>query len=128
MSPVRRRHVGIVRAVATNCGAAGMARHPAATDEDLDGRGTDADIGSLTDKLVWNAVVVAVDLEVVVDADFRSLPGGELIGPDGQRPESRPINGLEDTRSGAFELSEGPVVEPGEAVGVKNSDSRRSAS
>src|SRR5664279_4021455 len=129
MSPMVGRHVALDRAVATDLGAARMAGHPAASDEDLDRARTDADIGPLAHELVWNAVVVAVDLEVVVDADLGPLPGRELVGPVRQRLQRRSIDREKDASPGAFELSEGPVVEPLESlsdrrVGLDNREER----
>ena len=96
--------------------APNVAGHPAATNEDLDGARADPDLGPLADELVWDAVVVAVDLEVVVDADLGPLPGSELVGPGRQRLQCRPVDRVEDAAPAAFELSEGPVIQPGEAL------------
>ena len=104
--------MGVGRAVATNCSAPNVARHAAAANEDLDRARTDADIGPLAHELEWNAVVVAVDLEVIVDADHGPLPGGELVGPRRERAESWSIDRLKDAAPAPFELAEGPVVEP----------------
>ena len=112
MSPMLRRHVGVGRAVATHLGTARMAGHAATSDEDLDRARGDADIGPLADELIGNAVVVALDLEVVVDADLGPLPGRELVWPVRQRLQGRSVDRLEDAASAAFELSEGPVVQP----------------
>jgi hypothetical protein len=116
MSPMVGRHVRVVGAVATDRGTPGMACHPAATDEDLDRRGRDADLGPLADELIGHAVVVAVDLDVVVDADLGPLPGRELVWPIRQWPESRRIDREKDAAPAAFELSEGPVVQPLESL------------
>src|ERR1035437_1720010 len=129
MSPMTRRHVSVGSGVAAVLTAPGMARHAAAIDEDLDHRGADADVRPLADELVWNAVVVVVDLEVVVDADLGPLPGGELVGPGRKRAESRSIDRLKDAAPRPIELSEGPVVQPGEAfsdrgIGLGNREER----
>ena len=74
------RHMRRDREVATRLGAPRVARHTPAADEDLDDRSADPDVGPFADEGIRDAVVVAVDLDVVVDADLGPLPGGELVG------------------------------------------------
>ena len=72
----------------------GVSSDAAALEEDLNGGGGEAGFDLLVDTAVGNAVVVAVDLDVVVDVDPRLLPLGEDEGFGGQRLEPRPLQFL----------------------------------
>jgi hypothetical protein len=60
-------HVGRIGGEAARPHGPDMARNPVTIMEDLDGAGADADIATFADQLVRNTIVVAVDLDVVVD-------------------------------------------------------------
>ena len=51
----------------------------------LDGRGSDADIELKPSERVRNAVVVAIDFDVIVDVGASVVPLGKLISGSGQR-------------------------------------------
>ena len=97
--------------------AAEMAGNPPAAAEDLHCVRTQADLAALTGELIGNAVVMAVDLEVVIDADLRHLPDAELVGPIRKRLQRRPIQALEQTVAASRQLLEGAVIEPGKPFG-----------
>ena len=72
-----------------------MAGDAAAAVEALDGTGGQPDVELATDQRVRDGVVVAVDLDVVVDVDADGLPLGEDVGGVGQGPQRRPVELLE---------------------------------
>ena len=51
----------------------------------LDGRSSDADIKLKTSERVRNAVVVAMDFNVIVDVSAAVFPLGKLVSGAGQR-------------------------------------------
>ena len=53
--------------------------------EKLDGRGGDADIELKTSERVRDAVVVAIDFDVIVNVSAAVLPRGKLVSGAGQR-------------------------------------------
>ena len=63
-------------------------------------RGRDPDVDALADELIGHAVVVAVDLDVVVDVDRGLLPGRVLVGRRGQRSQRRPVELPRTARAG----------------------------
>jgi hypothetical protein len=93
-----------------------MARHSPAPGEHLDRAGRRPDVDSLADEAVRDAVVVALDLDVVVDVDPGSLPDRVLVRDGRQRPEGRPVERREQTVARACELAERPGVEPGDPL------------
>jgi len=94
-----------------------MAGYPPATTEDLHRVRAQSDLAVLTGELIGNAVVMAVDLEVVIDADLRHLPGGELVESIRKRLQRRPVQALEQAATASRQLLEGAVIEPGESFG-----------
>ena len=58
-------------------------------EEHLDGGAGEAHLDDLTGQLVGNGVVVALDLDVVVDVDLGPAPGGELVALRGQGSQGR---------------------------------------
>ena len=56
-----------------------MGGDPFTAVEELDGVGADAGVELEFHQLIRNAVVVAFDLDVVVDVDAHFLPGGEDV-------------------------------------------------
>jgi len=100
--------------VTARCRTAGVSRDAATFEEDLDGGGREADFDLLVDAAVGNAVVVAVDLDVVVDVDARLLPLGEDEGFGRQRLEPRPLQLLKQPGPRGVELAKLPLVEVAE--------------
>ena len=78
--PVRRRHVRFDRCVPSLEGAVKMAGQARPAMEHLHRRGGRAHVHLLAGVLARHRVVVAADLDVVVDADPRQLPLGVLVG------------------------------------------------
>jgi hypothetical protein len=66
-------HVSRVGGVPAALEAADMARDAATTAEDLDRVGAETDVAELAYQLVGDRVVMAVDLDVVVDVDLGLL-------------------------------------------------------
>jgi len=54
--------------------------NPLAVEIDLDGRLGRANVDLLLHELVWSAVVVLFEFDVVVDVDLGFLPDGEFVG------------------------------------------------
>ena len=75
--------------------APGMARHPLATVEDLDGACGGAGVDLFTDQRVRHRVEETLDLNMVVDADAREAPLGILVVLLWQRLHGRPLDGFE---------------------------------
>ena len=94
-----------------------MRGHSLAAVEDLHRAVGQANFDSLADELVGNRVIVALDLNVVVDVDASRLPVGKLIRLQRQGPQSRPVERFEQTGAGARALAEGALVEPLEKFG-----------
>ena len=91
MRAVRFRHVLGHRRVPARLMAARMQPDPRAALEDLDGGGREADVERLVHQRIRHRVVVAIDLDVVIDVDARLQPVGmdEALGR--QRLQGRPI-------------------------------------
>jgi hypothetical protein len=84
---------------------------PAVTEQDLDHALGQADIDLLAHVDMGHAVVVALDLDVVVDVDPGLLPGRQLVRPLRKRPERRPVQLLEQRAARARQLLERPLVQ-----------------
>jgi hypothetical protein len=93
-----------------------VARHPPAADEHLDRARAGADVGPLAHEGIRDAVVVALVLDVIIDAHLRPLPGRVLVRGRRQRAQGRPIELREQARPRPWELLEWPVVQPGDAL------------
>lgn len=65
--------------VAAPFSSAHMGGDPLAAEEAFDRTGGGAQLELLFDQAVRHAVVVAVELDVIVDADQHLLPGGEFV-------------------------------------------------
>jgi len=90
-----------------------MQGHAATVPEDLHHRDRRADVDTLADELVGDAVVVVVEFEVVVDVDADvDFPCGDVEAPWWQRPPRRPIELLPERAARAVEPGERSVVEP----------------
>ncbi len=74
--------------------ASAMACHPPVFEEDFHARGCETDIDLLSCQLIGDAVVVAVDLDMVVDIDPGLFPFGILVETRGKRFERGFIDGL----------------------------------
>src|SRR5450756_1558130 len=79
MPAVGLGHVRRLGGVPAHGAAPGMARHPPAPDEDLDRASAGTDVDLFADEAVRDAVVVAIELDVVVDAHLRLFPDGVLV-------------------------------------------------
>ena len=76
-----------------------------------------AHIDDLVDEGVGDGVVVAVDLDVVVDVDAGALPLAVDEGLGGQRPERGLVEALEELAAAGAVEAHGPGVEVGEQLG-----------
>ena len=79
--------------------------------EALDGVGGDAHVHLFFDERMGHGVVMAVDLDVIVDVDPGLLPLGVFVRFDGQGAQGRFIQLLKQRAPGARQFLEGPVVE-----------------
>jgi hypothetical protein len=86
-----------------------VAGDPMAFVEALHGVGAKPSIELLLDQGVGHRVVVAVDLDVVVDMHTDLLPGGEHVGGGRQRTQCELIDLLEGLAACAGQLLEGAV-------------------
>src|SRR5690606_27294170 len=64
--------------------------------KDLDSAAGEADLDRLTGECVGHAVVVAGELDMVVDVHARLAPLGEAVGSGGQRQQRRALQRLEE--------------------------------
>jgi hypothetical protein len=114
--PVSPGHVLGDRRVPAGQIAPAVAGHPAAADEGLDRPGAQPDLDLLAHELVGHAVVVAQDLDVVVDRDPRPAPLGEVVRHRRQRLHRRALQPLEELPARARQLLEASLVERDEPL------------
>ena len=88
-----------------------MSGDTSAVVEDFDGPGGEAHFDLLANEPMWNAVEVPLDLDVIVDVHAGALALRVLVAGRGQRPECRPVHGLEQRTACALEFLEGTIVE-----------------
>jgi hypothetical protein len=87
--------------------AAYVAGDSSAAQDDFDRVGGQAGIAALTGQLIRHRVVVAVDLDVVIDVHGRRLPDRELVAPARQRSQGQPLELLEQAQPAALQLLDG---------------------
>ena len=92
-------------------GAADVRSHALAAVKDLHRGQRRADLHHLPGQHVGHAVVVAVDLDVIVDVDARRRPLLELKAFARQRPQRRPVQLLEQAGTAARALAKRPLIE-----------------
>ena len=83
--------------------------------QDLDRIVGDARLNALADQAVRHAVVMAVDVDVVIDMHLGTLERGRLKDARRQRLQRRLIDGLEPAAPRPVELLERPLVEIGQS-------------
>ena len=88
-----------------------MAGDALAAMEALDGVGGDAHVHLFFDERMGHGVVMAMDLDVIVDVDPGLLPLGVFVRVDGKWAQGRFIQLLKQGAPGARQFLEGPVVE-----------------
>ena len=113
VTPMARRHVlGDCRVLAVAAGAQ-MRGDPLALDEDLDGSAGEPHLDLVAREAVGHAVEMALDLDVVIDADPAHAPFGKHIGLDRQGLELRPVELFEELPAGDAEPADRALlVEP----------------
>ena len=104
-------HVFFDRAVTPLVVTADVTGHPFAFVEAFDGVVCDAHIDFLFNQRVGNAVIMAVDFDVIVHIDRGFFPLGELVGLRGQRIKCGPIHAFKGGLSAAGQLLKGLVIE-----------------
>ena len=80
--------------------------------KDLHGQGRVAHVQLLMHQGVGSAVIVALDLDVVIDVDARFLPFGERVAVGWQAAQRRPVERLEPGAAAALELAKSAGIEP----------------
>lgn len=111
MSLMGGGHMLLLCGMCSLLAAAQMAGDAYSLMETLHGRGRDPHLDLFPDQSVWNAVVVARHLDVVVDV-HPGLPPFDIFVPIlRQRLQRRPIERLEEAAAAAFHLFEGAVIE-----------------
>ena len=65
-------------------------------EEDFDGGGGESHLDLLFDQLIRDAVVMAIDLNMIVDIDPSLFPFGKLIGRIGERFQGGLVQGFEE--------------------------------
>src|SRR5712691_755191 len=115
---VRLRHVGRVGGVLAADGAPPMGRDALAAVKDLDGRRGQARVDVLVQERVGDGVVMAVELDVVVDVDASpDLPVAVDEGLRGERAERRLIETLEEVAAAGAVEPHRPGVEIRQELG-----------
>src|SRR5262245_1129955 len=107
---VARRHVvrhGRVLVIAAH---ALMRGNACTLDEDLDRARADAHLDFAAGEAMRNAVVVAVDLDVIIDADAAHTPLGEHVGLLRQRLERRAVELFEQLAARDAEATDRPLL------------------
>ena len=89
-----------------------MTRNTLAAVQTLHGGDGEAHVDLAPDQGVRDGVVVAVDLDVVVDVHTRLLPLGEHVALSGKRAKCRALGLLEQLTPRPRELAERARVEP----------------
>ena len=105
VAPVARRHVVAHRRVAAVRRAAQMRRDALAVVEDLDRLLRRARPDLLAQEPVGHRVVMAVDLDVVVEPDGALLPLRVFVGRRGQRLQRRALELLEQLPAAGAEVA-----------------------
>lgn len=93
-----------------------MSGDAAVLEQDLDHARGEADIDLPSDELIGDAVVVAVDLDVVVDIDRCLLPFRVFIGMERQRLQGGLVDRFKEDSAGRVQLLELAVIELGELL------------
>jgi hypothetical protein len=76
-------------------------------EEHLDNAAGEAHLDDCSGQLVGHGVVVALDLDVIVNVDLGESPRGELVGLLGQWSQRGLVELFEERRARALELLEG---------------------
>jgi hypothetical protein len=79
--------------------------------EDLDHLGGETDFQLLFDEGIGDGVVVPIDVHMIVNVNAYEFPLGILIGLGRERLESRTVERLKNTLTGAREFLKRPLVE-----------------
>ncbi|NDE94242.1 MAG: hypothetical protein EB036_12815 [Betaproteobacteria bacterium] len=106
-----RCHVCINRAVPPLVGAADMAGHARALVKQLNGVRSDAGIQLHARKAIRHRVVVALNLNVVINAHPAAFPLGVGVTDRGQRLKRWPIQRIKGRAAAAGQLLEGAIVQ-----------------
>src|SRR5439155_2114970 len=88
-----------------------MRGDPLAVIETFDRRGGHAHVDLLLHQAMRDTVVVAVDVDVVVDVDDRRLPLGVLVAGGRQRLHPRAVDGVEGALPRAGQFLERTLIE-----------------
>ena len=106
MCLVRFRHVLGNSGVVPAASVAGLTGHALIAVQAFHGVRRHSQVDHLADQRMWHAVEVAGILDVVVDIDPRLLPLGVFVAQHRQRPQRRPIEGLEGRQPRSGQLLE----------------------
>ena len=87
-----------------------MGGYPLALQETLDGVGAHSHVKFFSNELERHAVVMALDLDVIVDIDRGHSPLGILVGFFGKRPCLGAIKQIKELAAGLLYLAQHPVV------------------
>jgi|SRR6516225_7910498 len=96
--------------------AARVRSHALAAVKDLQGRQGRPDLDHLSGEHVSHAVVVALELDVIVDVDPRRGPLVKLVTLGGQRLQSGPVKFLKEAGPATWALAEGALVQSLQAL------------
>ncbi len=88
-----------------------MGGYTLALKETLHGCGGKADFHRAPDQAVRDAVIMAVDIDVIIHVHLGGLPFGEFVTMRGQWPHRRAIDSVKDAGSAAIEFLERAIVQ-----------------
>ena len=94
-----------------------MARYPLILEKHLHRGGCDPHIHLLSDQLIGYAIVMAVNLDMIVDIDPGLFPFGVLIPARRKGFECGLVQGLEKVSAGGIEFFKPAVIQVRESVG-----------
>src|SRR5260370_32198849 len=110
IAPVARRHVLGYGGVPMVAAGAQMSGDPLALQKDLDGTRRQPHLDLAAGKAIGDAIEMALELDMVVDADPAHAPFGEGVGLAGQWLEMGPIELLQQGAAGYTHRAERPVL------------------
>ncbi len=104
-------HVGGGGGMSTTEVGSNVGGHALAFEEDFDGGGGELGVDGFPDEATGNAVVMAIDFDVVVDVDLGPFPFGEFIGAVGEGAGGGAVELLEKLPAGLLDFPERTIVE-----------------
>ena len=110
VTPMAGRHVLLHGRMFAVAAGAQMRGDPLALGEDLDGPTGQPDLDGFAREAIGHAVIMAIDVDVIIDADPASAPFGEHIGLDRQRLQHGAVEFYEELAPCHAEAPDRPLI------------------